>query len=187
MRKTLNFLLPVFLILLGYLVYMQWFSPSKPLLYLPPEKATFPSQLSSLPINLLSGKEETLDIKGKAYTIFVVDIGSYTMGRDFSQSFYMKLKRFHELLSKKDTNIVYLWSTNKKDEVAKLAELVETDPYAKQVIFDQTLKAQFQKNGLQIINYPIVFVYSQEGEMIFQQHIMPSTMEDLMSLIDKGK
>jgi len=187
MRKTLNYLLPLFLIILGYLVYMQWFSPSKPLLYLTPEKTTFPSHLSSLPIKLVNGPVDTLNIQDNTFTVFVVDFVSRSTNTDFSDSFYAKLKRFHELVAKKGVNIVYLWSTNKQEDAVKLAMSLELDAYAKHVVFNQRLKAQYQQIGLQIRIYPLVFVYSQQGEMIFQQQILPNTLEDLMSVLDRGK
>lgn len=183
MRRAINYMLAVLLLVLGYLVYMQWFSPSKPLLFVIPEKTTFPSNLSSMPIKSLDGKKDTLNISNHKHTIFVVESSWNT-----SLAFYNTLKPFHEWLTKRDAQIVYLWNGPKKDERLEIIKVVDADPYAIHVDYDQRLHAQYQQMGLQFVSFPLVFVYSQEGEVIFfQQHISPDTLSDLMSLfLDKG-
>lgn len=183
MRKAINYMLPVLLLVLGYLVYMQWFSPSKPLLFVTPEKTTFPSNLSSLPIKSLDGKKDTLNISNDALTIFVVE-----NPRNVSLAFYNTLKPFHEWLTKQGIQIVYLWNGPRKDERLEIIKIVDADSFATHVDFDQRLHAQYQQMGLQFVRFPLVFVYSQEGEAIYSQHpILPDTLSDLMSLFrDKG-
>lgn len=183
MRKAINYMLPVLLLVLGYLVYMQWFSPSKPLLFVIPEKTTFPSNLSSLPIKSLDGKKGSLDISSHSYTIFAVESSS-----NVSLAFYNTLKPFHEWLTKQGIQIAYLWSGAKNVEKTDIVQAVDADPFATHVDFDRRLLAQYQQLGLQFVSYPLVFVYSQEGEVIYFQHpILPDTISDLMSLFrDKG-
>jgi hypothetical protein len=186
MRKTFNVLLPVLVFVLGYLVYAQWFSPSRPLPYRLPLKSTVPSPLVSLPIRDFKGNESTLEIRNHSYsrTLFLAD--GLFLNKDF---YFSTVKSYHEMLVKQGYQIVYLWAgVNAKDEgAAELISMLQKDQYATHINADSRVMAQYQNLGLQIAKYPFMFVCDKDGNLIYQQEALQAKqlIETLSSLDSK--
>lgn len=187
MKKTFNILLPLLALILGYLIYLQWFSPSKPVQLHMALDNVIPSSLASLPVLDENGKETVIPIQDESvsHTLILVDA---MMEKD--RNFYFSaFKNFHELLTKRGYRIVYLWmGADVQDSGLKqLAALVGNDRFATHAVMGIREAAQYQKLGLQITEFPLAFVYDSKGTLLGQQQglLGNQVMEFLTALESK--
>ncbi|MDF2922477.1 MAG: hypothetical protein K0R57_1391 [Paenibacillaceae bacterium] len=182
MKKTFNIILPIVALVLCYLVYLQWFSPTKPLPYRLALQTTVPSTLATLPIKEVNGIESSIQIKSNsyAYTVFLVDVPIR------GDPYFSLFKNHHENLTKQGYQIVYLWGMNAGDS-STLTKMIQSDHFATHAVVDARRSAQYQALGLQFKRLPFLFVCNSAGKVIFQQELLPSNqlMDTLSSLKSK--
>lgn len=182
MKKTFNIILPIVALVLCYFVYLQWFSPTKPLPYRLALQTTIPSTIANLPIKDVNGKESSIQIKSNnyAYTVFLLDV---VIRKD---NYFSYFKNFHENLTKQGYQIVYLWAINAGDS-STLTKMIQSDHFATHAVVDARIRAQYQALGLQFSRLPLLFVCNSAGKVIFQQELLPSNqlMDTLSSLKSK--
>ncbi|WP_442601955.1 hypothetical protein [Paenibacillus sp. KN14-4R] len=165
MRRVLKYVFPALLICLGYLVYVQWFSPSAPTLYLPPSETKLADKLTELPYVSLDGKKGKLQMKDAKATVFLVD--SYLKG---SPTMYETLQAAHEQFAKRGMRLVYLWrGSGTQDRSEEVMKMIKLNDGTIHVASNRKMNEQYHKLGIEIVMSPLVFAYNEEGKLIFQK------------------
>jgi len=166
-KKLFNYLHPVIAIVLIFLVYLQWFSPSAPVEYFPPIESSAPKHLESLPTIDFDGNQHQINMKDSKKTLIIAQ--KYRATMDEKQIAYNLLSIHHERFNILGIRIIYLWIIDNND-TDLITEMIKQNEKDSRYILDNRMLVKYEDIGIKIRNGYIV-AYNQEGDIFYERNI----------------
>lgn len=167
-KKYFNYFFAFLIVSLSLLIYLQWFSPSKPFQYFTPLEDKIPKIITSLPVLDVDGKESLVEMKDSPYTVFIVEYAEPII----KEESYPDVSKFQEIISKQGIRMIYLWkivTNTDKESTERIRSLVEPSNYDAKYILNNRLLAKYKRDlGLEISSTRLVFAYNDKGELVYQ-------------------
>ncbi len=168
-KKTFQYIFIALICSLSFMIYLQWFSSSKPVQFFHPQEDKLPKVLTSLPVIDIDGKKQSLEMKDSPYTVFIVEYAD----PKFNRESYPSVSMFHEIINKAGIRPVYLWKSipnEEKESVKHIRSMVDPNHHDAKYLLDNRFLTLYQKElGLQISSSNrLVFAYNDKGELVYQ-------------------
>lgn len=165
MKKYLKYYLIVLIVSLPVLVYLQWFSPSAPIEYIPSTSNEAPKELKSLPTIDLDGNEGVIDIGDSEITLLITT--QYNSESEEYNKFspYYLISPINERLEGKGIRVVYLW-LNQEDDIGLIKEYIKDDQASENYLLNNRMLNEYKKHGI-TVRTTLIAAYDQQGELIY--------------------
>lgn len=165
MKKYLNYYLIILIVSLPILIYLQWFSPSAPVEYIPPTANEAPKQLESLPTIDLDGKNGVINMADSEITLLITTRYDSDSEEYNQYSPYQIISPIDHRLEGKGIRVVYFW-LNEEEDTDLIKEYIKDDQVSENFLLNNKMLNEYKKYGI-TVRSTLIAAYNQQGELIY--------------------